>query len=165
MPLRKAPAKGNAVVTIEGACARPQGFSAQDLANVHKYYQIPDVSKIDERLTGVGVRLRKLVDEVGPDMHARYITVQSEDGAFSACLPLDEISRTAILVYQKKKGTALAREDGGPVRFIIPYYADKCANVKGSTKLIISEEPMEDTRPSNKTEHEALHAAEKTPAG
>ena len=163
MKARKAPRNTRAVLTIEGECARPTAFSYHDLASVHEDYQVADLSKVDERLKGRGVRLRKLIDIAGPGFDARYLTVQSEDGSFSACLPLDEISRTAVVVYELG-GKPLEREDGGPVRFIIPFFPDRCANVKGATRMLVSEQPGEDTRPSNAREHAAIHAEEREEA-
>ena len=160
MTFREAPLNTRAVLTIEGECIRPTKFSYQDLQDIHRYYQVDDLSTVDERLSGKGVRLRKLIDIVGPEFHTKYVTVESQDGAFSACLPLEEMSRTAILVYEEG-GKPLAREAGGPVRFLVPFYPDKCANVKNAARLVISEKPREDTRPSNASEHAALHETEK----
>lgn len=149
--------KPNAVLVIEGECARPTAFSHHDLRSVHRYYQVDDLSKVDASLKGKGVRLRALIDQVGPDFEVRHVTVQSEDGAYSVCLPLDETSRTALVVYELG-GKPLARDDGGPVRFVIPFHPDKCVNVKGATRIVLSEAPGKDTRPSNREEHERLHA-------
>jgi len=157
LKLRKDQRDPRAILTIEGDCARPRAFTHHQLAHVHRDYQVDDLSTVDERLAGKGVRLRALVDEVGPGFHARYLTVEAEDGDFSACLPLDDIARTAVIVYERD-GQPLSRDQGGPVRFIVPYYPDKCANVKAATRIVISEEPRKDTRPSNATEHAAIHA-------
>ena len=157
MPHRKAPRNTRAVVTVEGSCHRPTAFSYHDLAQMHSDYQIDDLSKVDERLEGKAVRLRALVDRAGPVLHTRYITVESEDGKFAASLPLHEVQRTAVVVYEKG-GKPLSRDDGGPVRFIIPFFPDKCANVKGATQLTLSEKPGRDTRPSNAEEHAKIHA-------
>lgn len=146
---------------IEGSCARPRAFTHFDLGDIHEYYQVDDISKVDARLVGKAVRLRSLVDLVGPEFHAKYITIESEDGQYSVSLPLDETIRTALVVYELK-GKPLSREDGGPVRFFIPFFGDKCAAVKGATRMTLSEVPGRDTRPSNKKGHDALHAAEKT---
>ncbi|MDG2148773.1 MAG: molybdopterin-dependent oxidoreductase [Planctomycetota bacterium] len=161
MTHRTAARKPGAALVIEGACARPSAFSHYDLGAIHDDYQVEDLAKVDARLKGKAVRLRKLVDLVGPDFYAKYITIESEDGKFAASLPLDDTMRTALVVYEMK-GKPLTREDGGPVRFIIPFFADKCANVKGAVKMTLTESPGRDTRPSNKTDHDALHAAEKT---
>ena len=152
MPFRKASRNTRAIITIEGACNRPQGFTYHDLASCHSDYQIDDLAKVDENLWGKAVRLRALVDMAGPLMYAKYLTVESEDGKFAASLPLAETQRTAVIVYDKG-GKPLEREDGGPVRFVIPFSPDKCANVKGATKITLSETPGRDTRPSNAGEH------------
>jgi len=157
MTLRKAARNTRAILTIEGECARPRAFTHHDLATVHDYYQVPDVSKVDERLKGKGVRLRKLVDLVGPAFHARFLTVESEDGTFSACLPLAETSRTAVVIYELK-GKPLDRAEGGPVRFVIPFSGDACGNVKSAARITISEQPGRDTRPSQAAPQAAASA-------
>lgn len=157
MPSLKAAPNPRAVLTIEGACTRPRAFTYHDLATAHEDYQIKDLSKVDERLSGKAVRLRTLIDQAGPHMHAAWLTVESEDGKFAASLPLADVRRTAVIVYDDG-GKPLERGDGGPVRFIIPFFDDKCANVKGATRYTISEEKGRDTRPSNKAEHDAIHA-------
>lgn len=156
MSVRKAPVNPNGIVVIEGDCARPTSFSFHDLKTMHVDYQVPDVSKIDGRLQGMAVRLRSLLDVVGPDWKCRWITVESDDGHFSASLPLDDTRSTALIVYGLKN-KPLERENGGPVRFIIPFHPDDCTKVKGATRLVVSEQPGKDTRPSNKAEHQHHH--------
>jgi DMSO/TMAO reductase YedYZ molybdopterin-dependent catalytic subunit len=163
MSHRKAKRNNRGILTIEGHCVRPTSFSYHDLGSIHEYYQVQDIAKVDERLKGTAVRLRKLIDLVGPEYNTQYITVESEDGQFSASLPIEEVSRTALVVYAMKK-KPLEREEGGPVRFIIPFFGDKCANVKGAVRMVLSEEPGKDTRPSNAKDHAALHDAEKAPS-
>jgi DMSO/TMAO reductase YedYZ molybdopterin-dependent catalytic subunit len=117
----KAPRNPHALFTIEGDVQRPQGFSYLDLAEVHPYYQIADLSTVDEKLSGKAVRLRKLLDTAGPGYGTQWLTVESLD-----------------------------REDGGPVRFLVPYYPDACANVKAVGRILVSRERGRDTRPSQK---------------
>ena len=145
---------------IEGVCARPRAFTTFDLSDIHEYYQVDDISKVDARLKGKAVRLRKLIDLVGPDFHAKHIIIESEDGKYSVSLPLAETMRTALVVYELKK-KPLSRDDGGPLRFLIPFSGDACTSVKGAARMPLSEQPGKDTRPANKRDHEALHAAEK----
>ena len=154
MPLRP---KSHALFTIEGQCWRPQGFSHLDLSEVHEYYQVPDVAKVDEKLSGKAVRLRKLIDIAGPDYGTRYVTIESMDEEFSVCLDMAETARTALLIYERG-GKPIAYEDGGPVRFVVPFHPDACVNVKSVGRIVISREPGKDTRPSNREQHEALHA-------
>ncbi|MGQ0554085.1 MAG: molybdopterin-dependent oxidoreductase [Planctomycetota bacterium] len=149
MPQRQASFHAHGLFRIEGACFRPQSFSHMDLAELHPYYQVDDLGTVDERLAGKGVRLRGLIDKVGPDHGAHWMTVESADGEFCATLPLAETSRTAIVVYEKD-AKPLSRDDGGPARFVIPYHPDRCANVKSLGRIVLSKEPGRDTRPSTK---------------
>ena len=97
---------------------------------------------------------------MGPDFHAKHIIIESEDGKYSVSIPLAETMRTALVVYELKKKT-LSRDDGGPLRFLIPFSGDACTSVKGAARMTLSEQPGKDTRPAHKRDHEALHAAEK----
>ncbi len=151
MRLKKAKLNPHGILKVEGHCIRPHSFSYLDLAGIHRYYQIPDMKKIDERIAGVGVRLRKVIDLVGPDYRAAYLIAESEDGEFTASLPLKDVAKSGVIIYGAKKGDKLDREQGGPTRLVIPYYPDQCANVKSLGRLIISRTPGEDTRPSQKT--------------
>ena len=156
MPANKLVRSPHALFTIEGECHRPQGFSLLDLQEIHPYYQIADLATVDETLSGRGVRLRKLVDLAGPGYGTHWLSFESIEG-FSACLPLDEIARTGVIQYEKG-GKPLAPDDGGPARLVVPYYPDKCANVKALARIVISREPRKDTRPSTQAAHEKLHA-------
>jgi DMSO/TMAO reductase YedYZ molybdopterin-dependent catalytic subunit len=158
MVRRRAPRNPHGILAIEGECERPASFSYLDLADVHPYYQVADLSSVDERLVGRGVRLRSLIDQVGPGRGARWMTVESADGGFSACLPLEEIRRTGIVVYEKD-GRPLSVDDGGPVRFVIPYSTDRCANVEALGRIVISSKPGKDTRPSTAAASDAHPAA------
>lgn len=146
----------HALFTIEGDCQRPQGFSLLDLQDIHPYYQVADLATVDETLSGRGVRLRKLVDLAGPGFGTQWLTFESIEG-FSACLPLEEIARTGVIVFEEG-GKPLPPEHGGPARLVVPYFPDKCANVKSLARIVISREPRKDTRPSSKSEHEKLHS-------
>ena len=157
MRAKKAPVNSHGILTIDGECDRPRSFSFHDLAGMHDDYQVPDVSKVDARLKGRAVRIRALLDEIGPHWHCKFITIESEDGKFSASLPLSEVRDTGLVVYGMKK-KKLEREDGGPVRFIIPFHPDDCTKVKQAVRMSVSEKPGRDTRPSNKREHDAIHA-------
>jgi 2-dehydropantoate 2-reductase len=147
----------HSLFTIEGQCWRPRGFSQLDLESLHRYYQVEDMSSVDERLEGKAVRLRKLIDLAGPEHGTEYMTIESADGEYSVCLPMVETARTAVLIYEVG-GKPIASEEGGPVRFVIPYGTDNCANVKSVGRIIISKQPGRDTRPSNLEQHDQLHA-------
>jgi len=158
MPARKAPRNPHALFTIEGDVQRPQGFSYLDLAEIHPYYQLADLSTVDEKLSGKAVRLRKLLDIAGPGYGTQWLTVESIDGKFAASLPMADVARTAVLVYEKD-GKPLEREEGGPVRFIVPYYPDACANVKAVGRILVSRDRGRDTRPSQRADKPASQPA------
>ena len=147
---RKAPRNPHGLFAIEGEVERPQSFSYLDLAEIHRYYQVADLSLVDERLAGKGVRLRRLLDLAGLVYGTRYLTFESLDGGFSACLPIAEVARTAIIVYERD-GKPLSIEQGGPARFVVPYYPDACASVKALGRIVVSRERGRDTRPSQKS--------------
>jgi DMSO/TMAO reductase YedYZ molybdopterin-dependent catalytic subunit len=146
---RKAPRNPHGLFALEGEVERPQSFSYLDLAEIHRYYQVADLSLVDERLAGKGVRLRRLLDLAGPVYGTHYLTVESLDGGFSACLSIAEVGRTALIVYERD-GKPLTPEQGGPARFVVPYYPDACANVKSIGRIVVSRERGRDTRPSQK---------------
>ncbi len=156
MPLKTAARTPHALFVIEGDCHRPQAFSHLRLQEIHPYYQVDDLATVDETLSGKGVRLRKLIELAGPGYGTQWLTFESIEG-FRACLPLAEIGRTGVIVYEKG-GRPLTREDGGPARLVVPYYPDKCANVKALSRILITRDPQPDTRPSNQPDHDKLHA-------
>src|SRR5262249_53552857 len=137
----------HSLFSIEGDCQRPQSFSWLDLQELHRYYQVDDLATVDESLSGKGVRLRKLIDLAGPGYGTAWLTFPPPEG-LPACRPMEEIARTGIIQYEKG-GKPLPPEDGGPARLIVPYYPDKCANVKALKRIVISKQPVKDTRPSN----------------
>ncbi len=146
MTRRKASLNHHGLFRVEGDCIRPHAFSYMELADLHSDYQVDNLAKVDDRLEGKGVRLRKLLEIAGPHYQARFLQVESEDGKFRHTVPLHEVGRTGVIVYQKG-GKPLEREDGGPARLIVPFWPDKCANVKGLGKLrILIEEPGDDTQ-------------------
>lgn len=144
---RKAPRNPHGLFAIEGEVERPQSFSYLDLQEVHRYYQVADLSLMDERLAGKGVRLRRLLDLVGPVYGTRFLTIESADGGFSASVPIGEVGRTALIVYELA-GKPLPLDQGGPARFVVPYHPDACLNVKALGRIVVGRERGRDTRPS-----------------
>jgi DMSO/TMAO reductase YedYZ molybdopterin-dependent catalytic subunit len=148
---------------VEGAIAHGRDFTFSDLAALPD--QIPDVSQCLPGREGGGVRLRTILATVSPATTARYITLQSGDGKFSASIPL-EAARDAIVAY-RLGAEPLPSEKGGPFRFFIPNVeecaiggVDACANVKFLARIDLSQHPGQDNRPISKTAHEDLHTKE-----
>jgi DMSO/TMAO reductase YedYZ molybdopterin-dependent catalytic subunit len=135
---RKAPRTPHGLFSIEGDCQRPQSFGPLDLAEVHPNYQIADMATVDERLAGRGVRLRALIDDVGPGYGTEWLTIENLHGV-RECVPLAEIARTGVVVYEQG-GKPLALDAGGPARLIVPYYQGAAADVPALSRLVISRE-------------------------
>ncbi len=151
------------LLRTEGLVERPLALSFDDLAALPG--QIPDIGSELPGRAGGGVRLDAVLEACGARDDARFITLATGDGSFSASIPLAPIRAQGILVYSAGGG-ALPESKGGPVRFFIKDIescslgageADRCANVKHLGRIKLSAALGKDTRPSSQTEHEALH--------
>jgi DMSO/TMAO reductase YedYZ molybdopterin-dependent catalytic subunit len=144
-------------LTINGEVKKAKTFAYPDLKKLPN--QVADVSAEVAGREGAGVRLRSLIDAAGRKPGAKFATLSSTDGKFSASVPLDDIL-DAVLVYQLK-GEPLPERLGGPIRFLIPDAlpchaggADVCANVKYLGKIELTGSKVEDSRDiSGETEH------------
>jgi DMSO/TMAO reductase YedYZ molybdopterin-dependent catalytic subunit len=148
---------------VEGVIEHRHDFTFSDLAALPE--QIPDVSQFLPGREGGGVRLRSILAIVSPAPTARYITLQSGDGNFSASIPL-EVTRDAIVAY-RLGDEPLPSKKGGPFRFLIPNVeecaiggVDACANVKFLARIELSQHPGQDNRPTSKISHEEHHTKE-----
>ena len=151
------------LLRTEGLVERPLALTFDDLAALPG--QIPDIGSEIPGREGGGVRLDAVLEASGARADARYITLATGDGAFSASIPLAPIRAQGIVVY-RDGGGPLPAAKGGPVRFFIKDIescslgageADRCANVKHLGRIELSAALGKDTRPSTQTEHEALH--------
>ena len=147
----------------EGLVERPLSLSFDDLAALPG--QIPDIGSEIPGREGGGVRLDAVLEASGARGDARYITLATGDGSFSASIPLAPIRAQGIVVY-RDGGGPLSEAKGGPVRFFIKDIescslgaseVDRCANVKHLRRIEISAALGEDTRPTTQAAHEALH--------
>ena len=149
-----------AKIRIEGSVKSARSFDFDTLAGLGG--QVADVSTIVPGREGGAVTLAAVLEEVGVSPGATHVSVISEDGSFSASVPLDAV-HDAVLLY--RLGDAeLPASKGGPVRFLVPEEAkarspevDACANVKFVGTLRIGAGPGEDTRPTTEASHAALH--------
>ena len=151
------------LLRTEGLVDRPLAMSFDDLAALPG--QIPDIGSEIPGREGGGVSLDAVLAACGARSDARFITLATGDGSFSASIPLAPIRAQGVLVY-RDGGGPLPEAKGGPVRFFIKDIescslgageADRCANVKHLGRIELSAALGKDTRPSTQTEHEALH--------
>jgi 2-dehydropantoate 2-reductase len=119
--------------------------------------QIEDIAMIVPGRTVGGVRLVSLLDAVQPHPEATHLTVESDDGSFSASVPLAAVVQSGVVLY-RLGSQALPTQQGGPFRFLITDAqvcatggADLCANVKGVGRIALSAGPGRDTRPMERT--------------
>ena len=151
------------LLRTEGLVERPLSLSFDDLAALPG--QIPDIASEVPGREGGGVRLDAVLAASGARGDARYITLATGDGSFSASIPLAPVRAQGIVVY-RDGGGPLPESKGGPVRFFIKDIescslgadeADRCANVKHLGRIELSAALGKDTRPITQTAHEALH--------
>lgn len=135
------------VLVIEGAVQHSLALTFADLSNYPAEAQIADVSTLAPKREGQALRLAAILATAEPLPEAKYVTLHSADGSFSASIELAEIRDRALIVYQKD-GAALPESLGGPIRFLIPEFNDPCANVRGLGRVELSATPGRDTRPS-----------------
>jgi 2-dehydropantoate 2-reductase len=135
------------LLIIEGLVQNPLSLTLAQLSNYPAEVQITDVSQIVPKREGQALRLNALLAAAHPLPEAKYITLHSADGSFSASIALAEIQDRALLVYQKD-GKVLPDSLGGPIRFLIPQFDDPCANVRGLGRIELAATPGRDTRPS-----------------
>jgi DMSO/TMAO reductase YedYZ molybdopterin-dependent catalytic subunit len=118
--------------------------------------QIDDIATLVPGRSGGAVRLVSLLDAVHPDAEATHITVESNDGSFSASVPLAAVIDSSVVLY-RVGSQALPEQQGGPFRFLITDAqacatggADLCANVKFVGRIALSAGPGRDTRPGER---------------
>lgn len=156
----------NDLLRTEGLVARPLTLSFDDLAALPG--QIPDIGSEIPGREGGGVLLEAVLKASGARDDACFITLATDDGTFSASIPLAPIRAQGIVVY-RDGGGPLPEAKGGPVRFFIKDIescslgaseVDRCANVKHLRRIELSATLGEDTRPTTQNEHDALHEDE-----
>jgi 2-dehydropantoate 2-reductase len=140
---------------ICGHVRQPARFDFEALTQLPE--QIEDIAMIVPGRTVGGVRLVSLLDAVQPHPEATHLTVESDDGSFSASVPLAAVVQSGVVLY-RLGSQALPTQQGGPFRFLITDAqvcatggADLCANVKGVGRIALSAGPGRDTRPMERT--------------
>lgn len=133
---------------VDGLVQNRLSLAFADFGRYPAEAQIADVSQLVPKREGCGMKLNALLTSAKPLPEAKYITLHSSDGTFSASIARAEIEDRALLIYQQKDGTPVPESAGGPIRFVIPNFNDPCANVRGLGRIELSATPGRDTRPS-----------------
>jgi DMSO/TMAO reductase YedYZ molybdopterin-dependent catalytic subunit len=154
------------MLAIDGHVATPRTFSFADLAAIAPQHQVADVSRLVPGRKGDAVKLAGILEQVRPQVGAKWLGLHSSSDDFHASIPLDAVAERALVIY-RLDGQPLPAKSGGPVRFFIPDFAachtheiDECANVKFVDRIELTAEKGFDNRPHDGEEHAALHARE-----
>lgn len=95
--------------------------------------------------SGSAVPVQPLLLHAGTS--ARYGTVESDDGHYSASIPLHDLERGLLIV--EDDGRPLPRDRGGPFRLIVPDGRTLCWNVKSVVEIRFTDAPEPDSVPEN----------------
>ena len=153
----------DAVLKIDGECARQLSLSYDDLARIAGEHQVPDVSRIVPGRKGDAVRFAGILELVQAGPAAKYLGLHSSKDDFHASVPLAAVADKALVIY-RLDGQPLPEKSGGPIRFFIHDFAachtheiDECANVKFVDRIELTGEKGFDNRPHDGVTHEELH--------
>jgi len=144
---------------ISGEVERPAALGVEDLARFETHEHVTVEKAGGDGATRAGVFLKSILSRVRPRPSVRYITLRSPSDQFFVCVPIEGIAERAVILATTG-GEPMDRKEGGPFRFYIPgapacqtAAIDACANVKHLEEIILSEGPLQDTRPASKEEH------------
>lgn len=137
-----------------------QVFTAAALRALPPASQVADAGLLVPGKQGRAVWLAALVERCGGAGAARFLHLQSSDPGFAVSLPLAEVPRGALVVYEQG-GEPLPAGKGGPFRFLVPGHADECVHVKSLARIELALAAGRDTRPADDEAHRALHAKKK----
>ncbi len=133
---------------IDGLVHNRLALRVADFERYPAEARIVDVSQVVPKREGRAVKLGALLAAARPQPEAKYLTLHSSDGTFSASIERAEVEERALLIYQQQDGLPVPESAGGPIRFVIPNFNDPCANVRGLGRIELSATPGRDTRPS-----------------
>ena len=146
---------------MEGEVATPVEWGFDELSQLPG--QVEDLTTVVPGREGGAVRFASLRDAVAPRPEATHVTLRSADGGFTASVPLEALGDAAVAYRDGDE--PLPGKRGGPFRFFIPEggacasaEVDQCANVKFLASIRFTVGRGDDNRPTNPTEHAALHS-------
>ena len=151
------------LLSVEGLVAKPLRLTYDDLCRFPAQFQVADVSKLDPKRSGAAVRLEGILERAAPAADVRFLTLHGTADDFHASIPLEPVRGRGLLIYRQGDGP-LSVSAGGPLRFLIPDYAechtdeiDECASVKFVDRIELTAERGRDNRPEDEQEHRHLH--------
>ena len=151
------------LLQISGLVKRPLSLGWDELEQLPEAARVADVSRIIPGRQGAGVSLDALLERAEPLPAADFATLHADRDDFHVSVPLALLKGQGIVVYRLGEAP-LGTEKGGPIRLLIrdPLACqtgelDDCANVKYLSRIELGQGRGRDTRPTNESEHAALH--------
>lgn len=96
-------------------------------------HQIPDISTVVPDRQGTGIWARAIL----PNIPHAQATFYADDDRFSSSVDLALVREKGLFIYALE-AQPLPTSFGGPLRLLIPEHDDRCANVKGVARIVIS---------------------------
>jgi DMSO/TMAO reductase YedYZ molybdopterin-dependent catalytic subunit len=140
------PRSGTRSLHISGLVAREGELVYEEIARLDG--SIPDLGAVADGFVGRAVPMRAVIDRARPDRRAAYVTVESDDGFYRASIPLRELAEKGWLAHALGEGP-LPREQGGPLRVVLPKGPTLCWNVKSVAELRFTAQPEPDGVPDD----------------
>lgn len=111
-------------LTVGGAIENPIAWGWQNFMHQPQSTRLSDIhcvtswSRYDNSWEGVSAR--DLLEIVRPRADAQFVMLHGHDG-YTTNLTLDDFADEQALLAHSWQGAPLAREHGGPVRFVVPH--------------------------------------------
>lgn len=121
------------------------------LVREHREWHWEELAALEGQIqeaSGRGVSAGVLLEASGA--RGGFVSVESEDGAYRASIPIDELAAKGVVVYGLEEG-GLPRDRGGPFRMLVPGGRTLCWNVKGVGEMRVTAEQEADSVPANPT--------------
>ena len=106
-----------------------------------------DLGTVAPGFLGEAIAISAILESARPMPDARFVTVVSDDGHYTASIPLGEIIDSGWLAF-RLNGEPLPRTSGGPLRVVVPQGKTLCWNVKGVCELRLTESREPDSVPA-----------------
>ncbi len=133
-------------LAVGGLVAHPRTWSWDELA-AHPQ-RIPNLGELAEGFVGEAVPLAHVLTDAGPEPAATHATVFSDDGHYRASIPIGDLVDLGWLAVSLD-GEPLPRDEGGPLRVVVPRGRTLCWNVKSAVEIRVTAGPEPDSVPEN----------------
>jgi hypothetical protein len=111
---------------------------------------VEDSTSLIGRSLGRAAPLASIIAVARPGPEARFCSVVSADGTYSASIPLDDLARGGWLAFGGD-GAPAAGEAGGPLRLVVADGDTLCWNVKDVGELRFTADKEPDSVPARPT--------------